>query len=84
MGLMVQKQPLMPMDFGVIYRTRWNGNRFHWQPTIGKAINCNQWLNGWKATTIGANGMPMNFGETSNGLNGLAIDFDSSDPLHWY
>ena len=41
-------------------------------------------LKGWKATTIGANGMPMNFGETSNGLNGLAIVFDSSDPLHWY
>ena len=67
------------MDFGVIYRTRWNGSQ-----QLAKRSIATNGLNGWKGTIIGDIGIPLNFGETSNGLNGLAIDFDSSDPLHWY
>ena len=63
------------MDFGVIYRTRWIGSQ-----QLAKRSIATNGLNCWKGTI----GIPLNFGETSNGLNGLAIDFDSSDPLHWY
>ena len=68
------------MDFRVIYRTRWNGSQ-----QLAKRSIATNGLNGWKGTIIDDIGITLNFGETSNGLNGLAIiDFDSSDPLHWY
>ena len=52
------------------------------QPLAKRSIGSDG-FNGWKATSNGANGMEMVFGETTIGLDGMAMVFNAMVANHW-